>query len=200
MRGGMGGPAVMVFLGIDGGKKGAIALLSPPSSGFSEVDISPMPIICATTGKGKDEYDVAGIAELFRTWDGIAAMHGLKLFAVVEKPMPLPPHFRTKGGGTIPSGGLAQFNRGVQLGFAWMLEALRIPYQLVAARTWQKVMLEGTPGEDTKQRSVMAAQRLFPGVDLKRSPRCRKADDGFSDALLLAEYARRIKNGGSRNG
>ena len=181
----------MIYIGIDGGKKGAIARLSDTvPEAFRGVEIFPMPIISATTGKGKDEYDVARIADDFRSWDSIAATHGLRLFAVIEKPQPIPP--------TIKAGSHAQFQRGAQFGFAWMLEALCIPYQLVAPRTWQKVMLEGTPGDDTKQRSIMAAQRLFPGVDLKRTPRCRKADDGFSDALLLAEYARRIRNGGTK--
>jgi len=88
----------------------------------------------------------------------------------------------------------------VQSGFAWLLEALEIPYQLVSARTWQKSMLAGTSGADTKQRSILAAGRLFPGVNLKRSARARKADDGIADALLLAEYARRTKNGGTQHG
>jgi hypothetical protein len=52
-------------------------------------------------------------------------------------------------------------------------------------------MLAGTPGEDTKQRSVIAAQRLFPNVSLLPTPRCKKPSDGIADALLIAEWGRR---------
>jgi hypothetical protein len=168
----------VIFVGIDPGKSGAIAVIDGGA-----VLIFPVPLITAQPGRGKDEYDVAEIARLFGAFSP-------ESFVVVEKPQPIPP--------TIKAGSHAQFQRGVQFGFAWMLEALRIPYQLVAPRTWQRVMHEGTPGDDTKQRSILAAQRLFPGVDLRRSSRARKADDGMAESLLLAEYARRTKNGGNR--
>jgi hypothetical protein len=38
---------------------------------------------------------------------------------------------------------------------------------------------------------VEVAKRLFPGVNLLPSDRCRKESDGMSDALLICEYARR---------
>ena len=191
----MGGE--VIFIGIDPGKKGAIVQIVAGHDGDSRVErMEPMPIVSATTGRGKDEYDIGGIDRLFR--ELVPMTQTGNAFVVVEKPQPLPP-IRTSDGFQL-GGSIGNFNRGLQFGFAWMLEALRIPYQLVAPRTWQRVMHEGTPGEDTKQRSILAAQRLFPGVDLRRSPRARKADDGFADALLLAEYARRTKNGGSRNG
>jgi hypothetical protein len=57
-------------------------------------------------------------------------------------------------------------------------------------------MLEGTQGDDTKQRSIIAAKRLFPEVSLRRTERSRKDDDGISDAILLAEYGRRIHGRG----
>jgi len=65
----------------------------------------------------------------------------------------------------------------------WMLTALEIPYQLVAPQTWQRAMHAGTPGSDTKQRSILAAQRLFPSVDLRRNRKGRRPDDGLADAL-----------------
>ena len=51
--------------------------------------------------------------------------------------------------------------------------------------------IAGTPAGDTKQRSVIAAQRLFPGVSLLPTERSRKASDGLADALLLASYGQR---------
>ena len=62
---------------------------------------------------------------------------------------------------------------------------------------WQKDILKGVPhgpGE-TKSASITVAKRLFGGVSLKRTAKCRKDCDGMADALLLAEYGRRIHEG-----
>jgi hypothetical protein len=61
----------------------------------------------------------------------------------------------------------------------------------VTARQWQKLMHAGLTGDDIKQKSIIAAKRLFPGVSLKRTERCRKDDHGKADAVLIAEYGRR---------
>ncbi len=105
----------------------------------------------------------------------------------VEKLQPLP---RSMGGSA------ANFARGLSRGFEWMLVALGIPYQLVSPQAWQKVMHAGTSGHDTKQRSVVAAQRLFPGITFQRSERSRRVDDGLCEAALIAEYGRRVRQGG----
>jgi len=42
-----------------------------------------------------------------------------------------------------------------------------------------------------KNSSIEVAKRLFPGIDLRRTERSRKDDDGLAEALLMAEYARR---------
>lgn len=82
-----------------------------------------------------------------------------------------------------------------------ILVALGIPYHLVPPKTWQRevwtaqdkvyVTRGGKRGVDNKATSVNAAGRLFPGVDLRRTERCRKADDNKCDALLIGEYGRR---------
>jgi hypothetical protein len=108
--------------------------------------------------------------------------------------------FKGADGKEIISSGLAQFHRGVQWGFAWMLQAFQFPHELVHPRRWQSLMHAGTPGQNTKQRSILAAQRLFPDVELRRTQRSRKADDGFAEALLLAEFGRRTRNGGMQHG
>lgn len=51
------------------------------------------------------------------------------------------------------------------------------------------------PTRDTKAMSILAAHRLFPGVSLLRTDKCKKPDDGMSDALLIAEYGRRVLMG-----
>ena len=68
-----------------------------------------------------------------------------------------------------------------------MLSMCGIPFQEVTPQAWQKEF--GISGD--KQTHVDCAKRLFPGVSLKRSEKCVKDFDGFADALLMAEYARR---------
>jgi hypothetical protein len=54
---------------------------------------------------------------------------------------------------------------------------------------WKKVMLAGT--DKSKDASIQVAENLFPTVSLVL-PRCRKPHDGMAEALLLAEYIRRL--------
>lgn len=78
--------------------------------------------------------------------------------------------------------------------FGWLqgvLDALGIPYELVRPQKWKK---EFSCTSD-KNTSIEVAHRLFPEVDLRRTPQCRKPHDGKAEALLMAEYARRVRNG-----
>lgn len=68
-----------------------------------------------------------------------------------------------------------------------MLSMCGIPFQEVTPQAWQKEF--GISGD--KQTHIDCAKRLFPGVSLKRSEKCVKDFDGYADALLMAEYARR---------
>lgn len=80
------------------------------------------------------------------------------------------------------------FNFG--LNFGWIqgiCAAHGFPYELVTPQKWKK---EFSATSD-KNTSIDVCKRLFPSVSLKRTERCKKDDDGFAEALLLAEYARR---------
>lgn len=94
----------------------------------------------------------------------------------------------------------ATFNFGWSLGILeGLLSGIGIAYTKVAPKVWQKEMWQGVPtiyktGKktvDTKATSLLAAKRLFPNVDLRKSERAEKAHDGIVDALLMAEYCRR---------
>ncbi len=74
--------------------------------------------------------------------------------------------------------------------FGWIqgvLDSAGVPYELVRPQRWKREF--GCTSD--KNTSVEAARRLFPGVDLRRTPRCSKPHDGIAEALLMAEYARR---------
>lgn len=91
--------------------------------------------------------------------------------------------------GAMPGqGSVSMFHFGEN--FGWLqgvLDAFAIPYELVRPQKWKK---EFSCTSD-KNTSIEVAKRLFPSVDLRRTPRCSKPHDGICEALLMAEYARR---------
>jgi crossover junction endodeoxyribonuclease RuvC len=94
---------------------------------------------------------------------------------------------------SMPKQGVtSSFNFG--LNFGWIqgvLQALCIRYELVHPQKWKK---EFSITAD-KNTSIEVCHKLFPDVNLKRTDKCKKDDDGFAEALLIAEYARRHMNG-----
>ena len=84
------------------------------------------------------------------------------------------------------------------------LVAYSIPYTKVQPKAWQKVMWQGvqmikkpsfskkTMVTDTKAMSEIAAKRLFPDIDFRKTERSTRMDDNKIDSVLMAEYCRRI--------
>jgi crossover junction endodeoxyribonuclease RuvC len=173
----------MRIVGIDPGKSGAFAALRPDLQGFSgtPAHVSPLPLVHSP--KGRDEYSLRGIYALL--------VLGGHIF--IERQQPIPAQVVGGAGGAITNYSLG-YIQGVLEG---QCAALGLPYELVTPRRWQAEMLDGIAGEDTKQRAVIAAQRLFPHVSLLRTERSRKLDSGFADALLIAEWGRRKLRAGA---
>jgi crossover junction endodeoxyribonuclease RuvC len=85
-------------------------------------------------------------------------------------------------------GVVSMFNFGKSAGFIeGVLQAFKIPYQLVPPQTWKK---EFSLNKE-KGKSAEVCRKLFPGVNLYATERCKKEHDGMTEALLMAEYARR---------
>lgn len=89
----------------------------------------------------------------------------------------------------MPNQGVtSMFNFGQNYGLIQgLLYANKVPFQLVTPKIWKREF--GLT--DEKNKSIEVCKRLFPGVSLLRTERCRKDDDGMAEALLMAEYARR---------
>lgn len=86
------------------------------------------------------------------------------------------------------NGGVSMFHFGENFGFIQgLLTAYDIPYELVRPQKWKK---EFSITAD-KNTAIEVCKRLFPNANLKRTERCKKDDDNFAEALLMAEYARR---------
>lgn len=90
--------------------------------------------------------------------------------------------------GAMPRQGVtSMFSFGENFGYIkGLLEAFEIPYELVRPQRWKKEY-----GISGKNQSVEVCKRLFPGVSLRRTERCKKDHDGMAEALLMAEFARR---------
>lgn len=85
-------------------------------------------------------------------------------------------------------GVVSMFNFGHNLGFIeGMLYYALVHTVLVTPQTWKKDM--GVTSD--KQTSINLCKELFPNVNLKRTKRSRKDNDGMAEALLIAEYGRR---------
>ena len=97
-----------------------------------------------------------------------------RVFAVVERVSSSP-----------QMGVKSAFTFGESFGKVQMvLAALKVPYELVSPSKWQGEMKCRTKGD--KNVTKREAQRLFPDV---------KITHANADALLLAEYARRMREG-----
>ena len=98
--------------------------------------------------------------------------------------------------GSMPGQGVAStFKFGTNYGgWQWALQALGIGFQLVGPRTWQKALgvqprkQKVEPKSHHKRRLKDLAQKLYPQERLTLRT---------SDALLIAEYGRRLERGGA---
>ncbi len=164
----------MTIIGVDPGKTGANVLLQTRGGLTGKLSLYPMPVL---KSKNRFQYDIRDIHGIL---NGVPQPR----HAFIEKQQPLP----AKMGGVS-----ANFFRGYSLAlFEGLCHALAIAYTIVAPRSWQRMMLEGIPGDDTKQRAIIAVDRLFPLVDTRGSSRAKKPHLGIIDALLIAEYGHRM--------
>ncbi len=75
-----------------------------------------------------------------------------------------------------------------------LLIARGFEYELVTPQKWQKEVhtVDKKEVPNPKERSLLAVQKLFPKEDLRASDRCKIQHKGLVDALLIAEYGRRL--------
>ncbi len=163
---------MIVFVGIDPGLSGAVAMVghgSVTGSGYRTWD-------APTAKDGK--HTVLLPVEMKRILC-LAAGAGHECVVFIEKVHAMP-----------KQGVSSSFNFGTGFGL-WIgiCAGLGLRYELVTPQRWQKEMLAGMQGG--KDASCIRAQELFPEADLKRGPRSKKLHDGRADALLICEYGRR---------
>ena len=169
----------MIFLGIDPGLSGALAVFDSETKAISFVDT---PVVEIRVGKKiKHQQDAYAITSLLR-----ALTAGKDVMVTIEKVQAMP---GSDGkGGRQAMGATSAFNFGLGFGM-WLgiLAALEIPHQQVHPATWKAVMMRDSTKD--KDASRVKAMQLFPqsAKDLTR-----KKDHGRADALLMAAWAMRV--------
>ena len=165
----------MTYLGIDPGLQGALVIVDEAGA---VVDSLKMPRVGGTKGP----LDVARLADWLEAWFSPGAC------ACLEDIQGRP---NAKMGVTsaLTSGRNHGRIEGLLLAQGWR-------YELTPVARWQKAMHAGTSegGKDPKARSILAARRLLPSLDLTPG-RKTKPDDNIADAGLLALYCRRTMGG-----
>lgn len=166
----------MIHGGIDVGNEGAIVACWPDNS---IALCEPMPTInVGTTKKKKMMYDEVAILRFLRT---IRAMDD-DVFFVLEKAQAMP-----------KQGVSSVFNYGTGYGVLRMgLLACSIPFDLCHPTHWQKPVLYGIEGSNTKARAILKVQRSLPDIPLIQ-PRCRTPHKGIADAACMMLHARTLR-------
>ena len=154
----------MIYIGVDPGKKGGYAIIEQGISGQQIVEVYPW-----------DDSEFVHKMRMLAEDDDI---RNAGIIAAVEKV-----------GAMHGQGVTSMFSFGRSLGFIeGVLSGCWISYQLVPPNVWKKSF--SLIGKD-KQASIETCKRLFPGISLLPSDKCRKDSDGMAESTLLAEYARR---------
>lgn len=154
---------LVIYIGIDPGKAGALVAVSTEAFGPGSWTVVPV--------LGKD-YDLARMAEILQGY----ARHDLR-GAAIERVHAMPAQGVTS---------MFTFGRGLGL-WEGMLSALDIPFERVAPRDWQRLC--GPLPKDKRERKaaiVRAAQDRCPSLRF-----LKRKEWGVADAYFLAEYARR---------
>lgn len=67
------------------------------------------------------------------------------------------------------------------------VEAMGIDFDRIKPSEWQRDLLKGIRGKDTKEKALKVANKLFPNESFIL-PRCRVPHDGIIDAALIAYH------------
>jgi len=157
----------MKYIGIDIGVSGAIAVIED----MKILDLIAMPVLQTT--KNKKEYDMKKIIDFLKKYKNSTA--------ILEKTQAMPKL------GTVQAHQLGK-GSGIMMG---ILSTLGIRHHIIHPKTWQSKILKDCPGNDTKTKSIIAAQRLFPNENFLRTDRSKKVDHNFCDAVLIAFFGQK---------
>lgn len=163
-----------IYMGIDPGFKGAVAIISN-----MYYEIYPVQVIDAPTliiGKSKKEHSITEMVKIFDRFIGQEDIAIYDIAVAIEKVHSMP-------GQGVASAFTFGKGYGIWLG---ILATLGISYDEVTPQRWQKEMMDGM--QRGKDAARIRAMQLFPQLADKLK---LKSNDGRADALLIAEWRRR---------
>lgn len=159
------------FLGIDPGKKGAIALINENEEIIFK---HLMPMI-------RNEYDLFEIQKLLLTSINSYSSGKDRLYIFVEQIQDRP-----------MNSGKVNKSLGVQEGVLHtILKLNKISFEIVNPKKWQKEIFQGNESKDTKVASANFCLRKYPNEEWKASSRCKNIHDGLTDGTCIALYGKR---------
>lgn len=170
----------MKVLGIDPGFTGAWAIVG--DDGVEKV--GDCPIIRIKSGKkNKSMLNLLGVFDIVSDYFAKVDETGEDRLAILEKV------------GPMPKQGVTSCFRFGEASMAWemALVCCGVAYERPRPQSWKKVMLKDIPGSDGKGRSILAVQRIFPNAPLMKTDRCRVPSADRAEAILMAEYGRRMR-------
>ena len=156
------------YIGIDNGVSGTIAIVGESGQTF----FSKTPVVKVQDyTKAKKMISRLDAMSLY---DRLKDLDPLNSFCLIERPMLNP----TRWTASISA---ARCHEAMLI----IIELLQIPYAFVDSKEWQRKMLpKGFQDGETKILSLQIGNRLFPQFTGFKHP--------DRDALLIAEYARRM--------
>lgn len=158
------------FIGIDPGAKGAFAIIDEDGR-ISLLEDMPT----YQVRKKKHIVDAKGIKKLLDNDPVYASMTRL---CIIEKQQSMGKEGRN-----------TMLSIGISFGYLEMALIDRdIPYDIIRPQVWKKEF--GLTGEKSKESSISKAEKLFPSSSLYGPKGGGK--DGRAEALLMAEYSRRL--------
>lgn len=165
----------MKVIGLDPGLHGAFAVLDGATAWAK-------PMFLLSSGpKGRAEYDVEACLSFLHSELDLPNVQGC--IVVLEHLQPM------------PAFGAHNFTFGYGFGFfEGMLAALGARIERVRPKVWQAAAGVTGKGKGRKDSACALCQRLFPQVNLVPDG-STKRHDGMADALLIAEYGRRVFGG-----
>lgn len=163
----------MIYIGIDNGVTGAIAFVTDSSSSVTKTPVFSQQNYTKAK-KNITRVDSAKLRAFLE--DAIHSDSACK--AYIERPLVNPGRFTS----TLSAMRALEATQIV-------LEDLRIPYEFIDSKQWQRTMLpKGTTGSDElKKASFDRGMQIFP----QHSDFIKSQKD--ADALLIAEFARRTR-------
>ena len=173
------------YVAVDPGKNGGIAAIFNSVVVLTEV----MPV--------QDKYYLPG--DIVKIFENLQGTYGTVIVTVEDVHSLF----------TVSAKSNFQFGFGAGL-VEGVCTGMKLPFVKVHPKKWQEYAWQGihpilidtgklTPQggkkykTDTKATSLIAAQRLFPQVDMTKSARAKKAHEGIVDALLIAYYASKTR-------